>query len=120
MMMKSVLNNTRRYDISMFRNGRIDIVARIAKSLSLKDGDIIDIAQHNGEMYLYKKFNASDVPGAFRGLCHGTGNFIRVWSKDFTDIFFEMYEADSLRFACGQPVDIDGYRCIPIIYKHLL
>lgn len=118
--MKSIINNTRRYDISMCRNGRIDIVARIAKLLSLADGDVIDIARHGNELYLYKKFDASNVPGAFRGLCHGNGNFIRVWSKDFTNFFFDMYDADSLRFACGQPVDIDNIRCVPIIYKHLI
>lgn len=43
----------RKPDISFFENGRIDISARVANMLLLAEGDIVDIAFHQGEYHLY-------------------------------------------------------------------
>lgn len=42
--MKSILPNSRKHDISFHPSGKIDISAHIARSLSLAQGDVIDIA----------------------------------------------------------------------------
>ena len=44
---------TRRPDITFYRNGRIDITASVAERLSLRAGDVIDIARGKEEYYLY-------------------------------------------------------------------
>ena len=47
-MMKSILPNSRKHDISFHASGKIDISAHIAKKLSLAPGDVIDIAHGCG------------------------------------------------------------------------
>lgn len=44
---------SRKPDILLFGNGRIDISARVANMLSLELGDVVDIALRDGEYHLY-------------------------------------------------------------------
>ena len=45
--MESLLGNTRKHDLSFFRDGHIDITARVAKCINIEEGDIIDIYWEN-------------------------------------------------------------------------
>lgn len=51
--MKTLLEHTRRPDITFCRNGRISITARVARILSLAQGDSINIAYGGGELLLF-------------------------------------------------------------------
>ena len=51
--MKKLLEHTRRPDITFRRNGQILITARVARILSLRPGDSINIACAAGEYLLY-------------------------------------------------------------------
>lgn len=53
--MQSILGNTRKADITFHDNGRINISARVSKLLELSHGDVIDIMDGQGEIYLYVK-----------------------------------------------------------------
>ncbi|MBD5173827.1 MAG: hypothetical protein HDT08_04230 [Bacteroidales bacterium] len=49
----TILVNNRKPDVAFYKNGRIDICAKVAKQLNLEHGDIISLAQDNGEVYLF-------------------------------------------------------------------
>ena len=77
---------TRRPDITFYRNGRIDITASVAERLSLRAGDVIDIARGKEEYYLYVRLRRSDgAVGRHEAQCYpsksGTRNF-RAYSKN--------------------------------------
>jgi hypothetical protein len=97
--MESILGNTRKPDLSFFRDGHIDITARVAKGINIEEGDIIDILKDNRELYLYVKTKNKDVVGLHTGRCRSTKhkmgcrNF-RVNSKRLCDAIFER---------CGNP-----------------
>lgn len=59
--MESIIGCTRRPDITFYADGRIDITARIARQLSLNEGDCIDVGRACGEYFLYvrRRFDPS-------------------------------------------------------------
>ena len=70
--MTSLLQNTRRPDVTFHASGRIDITARIARQLSLSKGDVIDIATDGNEYLLYVRHRAENVTGAHEAQCWPT------------------------------------------------
>ena len=69
--MQSILGNTRKTDITFRADGRIDIAARVASLLSLHKGDVIDVLDGGGELYLYVKLHAPTV-GRHEAACFPT------------------------------------------------
>lgn len=119
--MKSILPNSRRHDISFHASGKIDISAYIARKLSLAPGDVIDIAQENGEWYLYVKLRSGSYAGRHDGrvwpTTHGKGTF-RTWSKALTNAVLKAAGAsDRLRCPCGTEFERDDIKYIIIIYR---
>lgn len=121
--MESLLGNSRKPDISFFRDGHIDITARVAKSLSLSDGDIIDILRDGREFYLYVKTRSSDVVGQHTGRCRPTRpnsyrNF-RINCKKLADaILAECNETEVVRLAAGESIEIPNIGVvIPLITR---
>ena len=52
--MENIIERTRRKDITFYKSGRIDITARVARILNLKQGDSINISKdENGEFLLF-------------------------------------------------------------------
>ena len=51
--MQTILQTTRRPDVSFFPSGKIDITARVARMLDLHPGDVIDIAINGSEFLLF-------------------------------------------------------------------
>lgn len=76
--------NTRRPDVSFYRNGRIDITSAVARVLNLREGDVVDIDYQNGEYLLYVRLRGVDAIGRHEAQCHptkeGAHNF-RAYSK---------------------------------------
>lgn len=118
--MKSILPNSRKHDISFHASGKIDISAHIARKLSLSTGDVIDIAQENGEWYLYVKLRSGNYAGRHDGrvwaTARGKGTF-RTWSKALTHAVLTAAGASArLRCPCGSEIERNNIKYITIIY----
>jgi anaerobic selenocysteine-containing dehydrogenase len=105
-------------------SGRIDITARVAKSLGLQHGDIVDIMHDRGEWYLYIKYHAP-VYGRHEGMAYRSnarGNHFRVWSKALCNaILKECQASDKVKLCVSDPVDLYIYgKALPIIIKYIL
>ena len=72
--MTSLLENTRRPDVTFHSSGRIDITARIARSLSLSKGDVIDIATDGNEYLLYVRHRSANIIGSHEAQCWPTNH----------------------------------------------
>lgn len=121
-MMKSILSNSRKHDISFDASGQIDISAHVARKLSLSVGDVIDIAYEYGELYLYVKLRAGQYTGRHIGrvwaTAHGKGTF-RTCSKKLARAVLSGAEVNGtrLRCPCGMEVIRDNIKYITIIYR---
>ena len=128
--MKSILTNTRRPDISFYPDGRIDITARIAKELDLRDGDVIDIAIDGEEYLLYRKYEGRNLIGKHEGQVHVTKkcvrscNNLRTYSKRLCAEMIKVSHSLSMkaRLPIGTPMFIPNtcIKAVPIIYKRNL
>lgn len=121
--MRSLIEHSRRADITLFRSGRIDIAARVARMLSLADGDVVDVAEHYSELYIYVFRRRSDgIVGRYEATCRPTKrasrNF-RAYSVRLCRKLFAMGhhpDCTVMRLPIGKPVNIAGYGvCVPII-----
>ena len=122
--MTSILTNTRRPDISVNAAGRIDITARVARSLAMEPGDVIDIAAEGREYYLYVRHKASNLRGRHVGQCFptsriGRGGSYRTWSVQLAAAIRSAAGTGelSLRLPCGEAVVINDKVYVPIIMK---
>ena len=61
--MQSILGNTRKADIVFYASGRIDITSHTATQLRLSRGDVLDIMDEKGELYLYVKYRVPNKIG---------------------------------------------------------
>lgn len=119
--MKSLLNNSRKHDISFHTSGKIDISARVVHKLSLAPGDVIDIAQEDREWYLYVKLRAGSYAGRHEGrvwaTTRGKGTF-RTACKALTSAVLSSAGAvGRLRCPCGAEIERDGIKYITIIHR---
>lgn len=121
-MMKSILSNSRKHDISFDASGQIDISAHVARKLSLSVGDVIDIAYEYGELYLYVKLRAGQYTGRHIGrvwtTANGKGTF-RTCSKTLVKAVLTCAEVKGkrLRCPCGMEFERDNKKYITIIYR---
>lgn len=120
-MMKSILPNSRKHDISFHASGKIDISAHIARKLSLAPGDVIDIAENGDELYLYVKLRAGTYVGRHSGtvwsMANGKGTF-RTCSTSITKTMLAKAAATSrLRCPCGTEIESNNTKYITIIYR---
>ena len=119
-MIKPLTKLTRRPDITFRPDGSIDIVSRLADSLALRPGDVIDIAadDRSGEYYLFVRYR--NPPGNHFGRVYspGRGKYMRCRSRLLTGIILRACGApkgQSARFYTGYPVEQEGTVYIPII-----
>ncbi|MCQ2166391.1 MAG: hypothetical protein MJY49_03030 [Bacteroidales bacterium] len=122
--MESLLgHNTRRPDITFYRSGRIDITARIANIIGLRDGDVIDIGREDGEYYLYRLHKAGQTIGRHEAQCMSThkgrlhpSRNLRAFSKRLTDCILSMTtKGDTARVWCGGTTKFDNGETAVII-----
>ena len=121
--MNCELKNTRRPDITFHSDGRIDITARVAKALSLRPGDVIDIAHDTGEYYLYVKHR--NAVGRHEAQCHATYrgktcNNLRAHSKQLCLAVLRVNGNYTIaRLPVGEPLQHQGLGiALPIIIHH--
>ena len=122
--MQSILGNTRKVDITFHRGGRINISARVSKSLGLAHGDIVDIMEGQGETYLYVKHRAP-VVGKHEGMVFRSNkNGHHYVASSITlcrYILSRCGGGDKVRLCCGTPVELQHYgTALPIIIKYIL
>ena len=116
--MESIIHHPRRSDITFFRGGRIDITARVARMLALAPGDIINIAEHLGEFYLYVMIRAGDACGRYEATCHPTKQRSRNFRAHSARLCHAMIRTahPCARFPVGPPVHVQPIGlCVPII-----
>ena len=123
--MKSILPNSRKHDITFHASGKIEISAHIARKLSLTPGDVIDIAEVSGELYLYVKLRSANYTGRYDGRVwataqNGKGTF-RTWSKAIAKaVLNKAHATDRLRCPCGLEIEHNNKKYITIIYRYSL
>lgn len=122
--MQSILGNTRKADITFHDNGRINISARVSKLLELSHGDVIDIMDGQGEIYLYVKHRVP-VVGRHEGMVfrsNKNGNHCIASSVMLCRyIITRCGESGKVRLCCGTPVELQHYgKALPIIIKYIL
>lgn len=127
--MQSILENTRKADITFHRSGRINISARVSRSLNLAHGDIIDIMAESAgrnivETYLYVKHRAP-VVGKHEGMVFRSNkNGHHCIASSITLCRYVMSRCggrDKVRLCCGTPVELQHYGiALPIIIKYIL
>lgn len=120
---ESLLGNTRRPDVSFFRDGRIDITSRVARSLGIADGDVVDVIKYGQELYLYIRLRGTDVVGKHTAQCHlskpNTGySYYRAFSvKLCRSILSLMGNVTVARLAAGDRMELDGVAVVPLITR---
>lgn len=115
--MKSIIGQARRSDVAFHRNGRIDITSRVAIMLSLAKGDVIDIAEHQGEYYLYVMTRGGMAMGGYEGTCYPTKRRSRNFRAYSVRLCRAILQGNAdARYPVGAPVSIHSFGvCIPII-----
>lgn len=121
---ESLLGNTRKPDVSFFKNGRIDITSRVARALDLADGDVVDVVRCGSEMYLYVRWRSEDIAGKHTAQCHLTKsgkdchNFRAFSVKLCRAILRCCADVSVVRLAAGDKVVIEGIgTAIPLITR---
>lgn len=124
--MKSILGNTRKADITFSRNGRINISARVSKSLGLTNGDIIDIIedQDQEEFYLYVKYR-SPVVGRHEGKVfrsNKSGHYFVASSITLCRYILSKCNVNErVSLSCGSPITLSSFGiALPIITSNIL
>ena len=119
--MQTALMCPRKPDIVFHRSGQINIAARLAKMLSLRQGDVIDIAHCcDGETYIYVTKRAP-YQGAYRAACHRVsprGHHMRcqcITLYRAMAVYCNQPTANSIALYAGAPVQRDGKTYIPLI-----
>lgn len=120
--MTSILEQTRRPDVTFYPSGRIDIVARIAKLLDIHHGDVIDIAVNGCEYQLYVKFRGGcgNHEATVRS-SKNNGRNLRCYSKRLCDAMMRTQNSDFndvLRLPAGECIANEHYgRMVTLITK---
>jgi hypothetical protein len=117
-----VINITRRADITFHPDGRIDLTAHVAKTLDLNPGDVVNIAEEEGdstEHYLYVSRRGGEATGRHACTCRRvkSGHYLRVFSKPLaTHILHQCHTTQALSLRVGRPTALPGIgTALPLI-----
>ena len=107
--MKSILGITRKPDVTFYKNGRIDISSRVVKCLKIGKGDVIDIATHEGEFYLFIKHKAKDLRGTHEAHCYRSSKYgfnFRAYSKKLCLAMLRECQTEKAKIPVGEAIDL--------------
>ena len=122
--MNSLLHNTRKPDVTLHADGRIDIASRAARLLGLHSGDVLDIAFDDAgrEAYIYIKHR--DAVGRHEAQVYPTNNRgkvcnnYRCHSKRITSALLAEGQQVA-RLPAGDPEDIPCIgKALPLIIRY--
>lgn len=120
--MQNIIERTRRPDITFHKSGKIDITARVARILNLKQGDSINMAKdENGELFLFAQQNQigrhhAKVYKTCKSLNFRANSKLLYWSFIYT--YDVEITAEKVSFFCGEPLTINNKTYLPIITKN--
>ena len=122
--MTSILERTRKPDITFHASGRIDISAHVAKALHLTRGDVVDILTDHYDFFLYVRPHAP-VNGRHEAMVFPSnkrGDHFRTSSKKLCNaVMHDSGATLKAKLCTGQPQESPRYGTIvPIITKLLL
>ena len=122
--MITLLQRTRRPDITFCRNGRISITARVVRALNIQPGDSINVAFHHDECYLLVCHHDNNT-GRHIATCYpskkGSHNFCANSATLCRLMFYNCrIQGTRAAFMVGKEVTVLGELCMPIIYKNPL
>lgn len=119
--MNSILGNTRRPDIRVTADGRIDISARVARALSIRKGDIIDIVTDGTEYWLRVYLRADRASGRHEARCYPTtrgGRHFRAASRRLASALLRACSARrTVAIPAGDPVDNPEGTLVPLVTR---
>lgn len=123
--MIKLLEHTRRPDLSFHRNGTIRIAARVARILSLRPGDAVNIAVTDGEYLLYavryQNTNYRYEAQCYRSKRGGGENYcansVRLCRALFNSVGVK---SAHVSYMAGDAVEKNGVTYVPIITLHPL
>lgn len=121
--MESLLQCTRRPDITFRRNGKIDISSHAAKMLGLERGDVIDVLKDRGEYYLYIRLrNPAGNHNARAFPTYGRGQHFRSWCQRLCTAMMQICGVDTdARLTVGEPLHDEAHgTLLPIITRCML
>lgn len=121
--MKSILGNTRKADIAFHASGLIEITSRVARTLNIKSGDVLDILCDNGSWYLYVKYHSPfGTHGSMAYKSNKRGNHFRAYSKKLcAAVLAECRQTEKAKLCVGDTVTLDHYgTALPIIIHFII
>ncbi|WP_301747130.1 AbrB/MazE/SpoVT family DNA-binding domain-containing protein [uncultured Duncaniella sp.] len=120
--METLLNHTRRPDITFCRNGRIFISARVARLLDISPGDSINISVTDGEFLLFAMRHPFGL-GRHIARCYPTKKHSRNLSANSVELCLKFFAACNIQaqraaFMTGEPLSCGETTYLPIITRH--
>jgi hypothetical protein len=125
--MQSILNNTRKADITFHGNGRIDITSAVSVSLGLAVGDVIDICTNGyGQYFLVVAHKGNSIIGKYQAKVYATkkgkrhNRNLRAYSVRLCRAMMRLHGDGSrdVAFAVSEPMPNDTYGLVlPIITR---
>ena len=117
--MIKLLEHTRRPDITFCRNGRILITARVARLLSLRPGDSLNVAYINREYLIYAVHRENNI-GRHVAQCYPTKKHSRNYCANSVELCRSILSianvtTDRVSLMAGEPVNLNDTVYIPII-----
>ena len=124
--MFSLLQNSRKHDVTFRSDGRIDISARIAVLLGLEDNDVIDVLTERGEFYLYVRLKANKAVGRYEAVCHpsnrsvtGRRRNLRTYSRRLCETILKASRcSDVARLPAGDSIEFEHYGTVVPLITH--
>lgn len=120
--MHSLINNTRKPDITFCRDGRILICARISRILGLSSGDSINIALKTSPLAKteYLLFAKRNSVGRHEAQCYPTKQGSHNFCANSVRLARAMLDACKINsfkasFMAGSPIIVNNITYIPII-----
>lgn len=122
-MMVSLLDRTRRSDVTFHASGRIDISAGVSLSLGLECGDVIDVLTDGRDYYLCIRHKAPDVVGRHEAQVWAANrkgrrhNYYRCWSRRLCGAVLGVCGGEVARVTACDAEEKDGRTVVPLIIR---
>lgn len=116
--MKNLISENVHPDITFRPSGLITLSSRIVRTLDIREGDVINIAQDKGESLLYVQHRSP--LGKFSGRClrhKKKSHYMRIYFKKLTDIIISLCGQAEAHYRVGEAIKMGGTTYLPIITK---
>lgn len=108
--MENILNS-RKWDISFYQNGKIDITAWVTKKLGIRAGDAINVCadKSTGEHYFYVQSRKETIVGRRKAVCWRAkrGNYLRSCSTELSRYMRRICKSSGdIHLQCGEMISL--------------